>query len=493
MRNALRLLNVLSIFLVAAVVAMAGAATEKGSADELATITFLSPGEASVRMEEFLENEFAEKIMADLNVEFDVSWSPWGQYWDKLTLTLAAQEPLDFYWDGFGSLAKHASRREATPLGELLKQHGQDVLRIIGRDRLTATTINDEIMAIPSQRGPISEKFYSILMRQDIMDSLGVDGIESLAELEEFAQLALARDPTLKVFSGAGHGMIKMLSREFFTDEKPTFFGPSSSFYVDELSDDSRVYSLIENREYIKFMADTNAEYVKKGWIPETLLTEPGNDGGRFFSGSFLTRAGAVTRPLEDLNGVRQAAPEAILVEYLLNPEVSRYIDRPGNELVFITPYSRHPERTMEFINWIYASPENHDFFIYGVEGKDYTVENDSLELINTDTLFYEWMWRVTDYMRFPKDLDPRAIDQMLHWDDDAQLAKLFGFTFDATDYTAEEAQIDSMWTTDVAPMINGFVKFTDERYTELLEKLRGAGVERYRAALEQQLAEFRD
>ena len=494
MRVLSRLLIVVAALLMAVAGVTVAGPSQEASADELVTISFLSPGEESVRMGDFLENEFAERMLEDLNIELDVSWSPWGQYWDKLTLTLAAQEPLDFYWDGFGSLAKHASRREATALDSLLEDHGPSVLKVIGRDRFAATTINGEIMAIPSQRGPISEKFYSILVRQDIMDTLGIDSIESLADVDDFAEQALAQDPTLKVFSAAKQGMVKMMTREFFTDEKPTIFGPVTAFYVDELTDDSRVYSTFEHREFIRFIADTNAAYVEKGWMPETVLTDPGADGGRFASGNFLTRPGAVTRPLEDLNGVRQAAPEAILLEYLPNPSIPRYIDRPGNELVFVTPYSRHPDRTMEFLNWIYTTPENHDLFIYGVEGKDYVLgDNDRLELINTDPLFHEWMWRVTEYMRFPADLDSRAIDQMLNWDNDARLSKLFGFTFDATDYTSEEAQMTTVWQTDVAPMLAGFVEFSDELYEELLGKLNDAGVKRYRAALEEQLTAYRE
>lgn len=491
MRSALRLLLASLIMLAVSAGVMASGTGEGASPDDVVTITFLSPGEESARMGEFFENEFADRIMADLNTELDVAWSPWGQYWDKLTLTLAAQEPLDFYWDVFGGLSNRTSRREAAVLDDLLAEHGQNVLNVIGPDRFAATTINGNIMAIPSQRGPISEKFYSVLVRQDIMDSVGVDSIESLADLEAFAELALAQDPTLAVFTDSGYGLVKMLSREFFTDVKPTFFDPATSFYVDEFEDGPKVHSTFENKEFVQFISETSAEYVARGWMPETVLTEPDNNLGRFSTGSFLTRIGAVTRALEDLNGVRQSAPEAVLMEYLFNPDLPRYIDRPGNELVYITPYSRNPERTMQFLDWIYASQENHDLFIYGVEGKDYVIDEDGrLEQINTDPLFYEWMWRVTDYMRFPAELDQRAIDQMLTWDEDAMLSKLFGFTFDASELKAEQAQITSVMT-EISPLMGGFEEFTDEVYDEYLQKLYDAGLERYRSSVEEQLAEY--
>ena len=78
MRVLSRLLIVVAALLMAVAGVTVAGPSQEASADELVTISFLSPGEESVRMGDFLENEFAERMLEDLNIELDVSWSPWG-------------------------------------------------------------------------------------------------------------------------------------------------------------------------------------------------------------------------------------------------------------------------------------------------------------------------------------------------------------------------------------------------------------------------------
>lgn len=51
-------------------------------------------------MSEFLDNEFAEKMAADLGLKVEVVFVPWAQYWEQKDIMLAANEPIDLYWDG---------------------------------------------------------------------------------------------------------------------------------------------------------------------------------------------------------------------------------------------------------------------------------------------------------------------------------------------------------------------------------------------------------
>lgn len=51
------------------------------------------------------------------------------------------------------------------------------------------------------------------------------------------------------------------------------------------------------------------------------------------------------------------------------------------------------------FLNWIYKSKDNYLFTLYGVKDKDYKIENGRLKLINTDTLFYEWMFSNINFL----------------------------------------------------------------------------------------------
>ena len=57
-----------------------GGNTSSGKPEE---ITILYPGEESDRMTSFLNGEFAERMLEDLNMKVNVIFVPWDQYWDK--------------------------------------------------------------------------------------------------------------------------------------------------------------------------------------------------------------------------------------------------------------------------------------------------------------------------------------------------------------------------------------------------------------------------
>ena len=42
-----------------------------------------------------------------------------------------------------------------------------------------------------------------------------------------------------------------------------------------------------------------------------------------------------------------------------------------------IAATSEDPESGLKFLNWLYASEENHDLFHYGIEGTHYTKTGD--------------------------------------------------------------------------------------------------------------------
>lgn len=166
-------------------------------------MTVLYPGDITPRMESFIAGEFNEKMREELNLTVEISYSPWGEYFNKLDLMLSSGEPIDWYWDGATSFAKHLSKKHCVELDELLTTYGQDVLRMIPEENWTATTNDGKIMAIPSQSMPQGDKFYTILARTDLMESVGVESFSTLEEFESLMEQISAANPDVTMLAGA--------------------------------------------------------------------------------------------------------------------------------------------------------------------------------------------------------------------------------------------------------------------------------------------------
>ena len=157
------------------------------AADGAGKITILYPGEETPRFKEFLENEFAEKIKADLNLEIEMIWLPWDQYWDQKEIMLSAQNPIDLYWDGLADLSTFVNKHQARPLDDLIQTYGQDMLKVIPMSWLEGGKMNGEIFGIPSAYGPSSAQFQLVCVRQDLLEGVGMTEIKTAEDLVAFA------------------------------------------------------------------------------------------------------------------------------------------------------------------------------------------------------------------------------------------------------------------------------------------------------------------
>ena len=150
-------------------------------------------------------------------------------------------------------------------------------------------------------------------------------------------------------------------------------------------------------------------------------------------------------------------------------------------------PNSKHVDRFVEFVNWVYKSKDNYNFILYGVKGKDYELDNGRLKMINTDTLFYEWMFRNVSIMDFPDYVDDDFIETFRNWDDDAVIPDYYGFVFDGTELAAEYAKISTVIAEKFQTFETGIVDF-EAKYPEAVKALKDAGIDKYVAEYQKQL-----
>ncbi|MUG65691.1 extracellular solute-binding protein [Paenibacillus campinasensis] len=474
---------VLLALLMVSVSIMAGCSGSKEGAAELETVTILYPGERSDRMNEFLQNEFAEKMAADLGLKVEVVFVPWAQYWEQKDIMLAANEPVDLYWDGLPDLSTIVNKRQAMALDALIEEHGQDMLDVLPMEQLQGATIDGKIYGIPSAYAPSSAMYQLVAVRQDILEAVGMTDVKTPEDLREFAARAKAQFPEMK---GPADIIFKPLTR-YYADEQYNWIAAEDLVVFGE--DSKKAYSYYET-EAFQEVAKFNRSMYEAGIYTEDLTIKYNERDSRMQTGLYLWVEGSLGKEMEIIDGVRANAPGADIKTYLLAEEKPRYITAAGGEVLGIPVNAPNPEGAMKLINWIYKSQDNYLFALYGVEGKDYEIVDGRIHKLTPTEFFYEWMFRNQNYQLFGPDVPQALIDQYNSWDDQALRSDSLGFRFNNENVKMIETALKEVAGKDLAAIRSGFVDY-ETAYPVAIEKLKAAGIDEYVAEIQRQLDEF--
>lgn len=474
---------ILLVLLIASVSVMAGCSGKKEGAAALETVTILYPGERSDRMNEFLNNEFAEKMAADLGLKVEVTFVPWAQYWEQKDIMLAANEPIDLYWDGLPDLSTIVNKKQAMVLDDLIQEYGQDMLKVLPMEQLQGATIDGKIHGIPSAYAPSSAMYQLVAVRQDILEAVGMTDLKTADDLKEFATKAKAKFPEMK---GPADVVFKPLTR-YFADEQYNWIAVEDLVVFGE--DSKKAYSYYET-EAFQQVAKFNRGMYDAGLYTEDLTIKYNERDSRMQTGLYLWVEGSLGKEMEIINTIKANAPDAKVKTYLLAEDKPRYVTATGGEVLGIPVNAPNPEGAMKFVNWIYKSQENYQFALYGVEGKDYEIVDGRINKLTPSEFFYEWMFRNQNYQLFGPDVAQESIDKYKSWDDQAVRSASLGFRFNNEKVKSIETALKEVVGKDLAAIRSGFVAF-ETAYPKAIQKLKKAGIDEYVAEVQRQLDEF--
>ncbi len=478
-----RTMLILLVLLMASVSVMTGCSDKKEGVAKLETVTILYPGERSDRMSEFLDNEFAEKMAADLGLKVEVTFVPWAQYWEQKDIMLAANEPIDLYWDGLPDLSTIVNKKQAMVLDDLIEEHGQDMLKVLPMEQLQGATIDGKIHGIPSAYAPSSAMYQLVAVRQDILEAVGMTDLKTADDLKEFATRAKEKFPEMK---GPADIVFKPLTR-YFTDEQYNWIAVEDLVVFGEES--KKAYSYYET-EAFQEVAKFNHSMYEAGLYTEDLTIKYNERDSRMQTGLYLWVEGSLGKEMEIVDAIKANAPDAEVKTYLLAEDKPRYVTAAGGEVLGIPVNAPNPEGAMKFVNWIYKSQENYLFALYGVEGKDYEIVDGRINKLTASEFFYEWMFRNQNYQLFGPNVAQESIDKYKSWDAQAIRSDSLGFRFNNEKVKLIETALKEVAGKDLAAIRSGFVDFETE-YPKAIEKLKAAGIDDYVAEIQRQLDEF--
>ena len=457
-------------------------------ADGLEEITILYPGEETDEMAAFLNGAFAEKVKNELNMKVNFRFLSWADYWDQKKLMLAANDPIDLYWDGLPDLSSMVNNKEAQPLDELIaKCWPESMKEILPDSQLAGGKINGVQYGIPSAYAPSSGMFQFVCLRQDLLEQVGMTEVKTADDLREFA---LRVQEQLPQFKGPADIIFKPLTRNF-AEEQYTWVASQDLVVFGEESKTAYSYA---HTQAFQDVAKFNREMFLDSLYGDEVAIKYNERDSRMQTGLYLWVEGSLGKENEIIGSVKVADPDAVLKNYLLAPEKPRYINATGGEVLCIPYSAKNPEGALKFLAWLWGSQENYLFCLYGEEGKDWKLdENGRLvtlsETARGDGYFYEWMFRNANYQVFSEGVSDEYIEMYRHWDDEAIPSAMLGFAFDNTGFEAiETACIEAYKKLD--PILYGYVDF-DTEYPKAIAELEAAGINEYVAEVNRQLQEF--
>ncbi|XID93033.1 ABC transporter substrate-binding protein [Paenibacillaceae bacterium WGS1546] len=450
---------------------------------KLEKVTMLYPGEETNRFSSFIDNELAEKLAEDIGIQLEVVFVPWSQYWEQKDIMLAANEPIDLYWDGLPDLSTIVNKKQAQPLDELVAQYGQDMVKVLPEEQLQGARIGGQLYGIPSAYAPSSAMYQLVTVRQDILEAVGMTDLNTPEDLKEFATRAKEQFPQMK---GPADIIFKPLTR-YFTEEQYNWVAVEDLVVFGE--DSKKAHSYFESKAFQE-LAKFNRSMNQAGLYSEDLTIKYNERDTRMQTGLYLWVEGSLGKEMEIANAVKANAPEAELKSYLLAADKPRYITATGGEVLGIPVTAPNPAGAMKFINWLYSSQENYLFALYGVEGQDYEIADGRINKLTPDEFFYEWMFRNQNYQLFTPDVSQESIDQYKSWDDQALISDSIGFRFNNENVKHVETALREIAGKQFAAIRSGFVDF-DAEYPKAVQALKDAGIEEYVAEVQRQLDEF--
>ncbi|OUS75866.1 hypothetical protein B1748_15680 [Paenibacillus sp. MY03] len=463
---------------------------DQASEQKLATINMVMPGDQSARMKAFLETEFAEKMKEELNLEFNINYIPWAQYYDKLNLMFSSGEALDIFWGSPSKLAEFANKKNIMAVDDILPENGPNILKHFPEENFEAVKLNGQMYALPVAKAPTAVKFHSLLVREDLLKEAGMDAITSVQDINDFAakvqQLHPEMTPIFEV------DPITPYYRAFAPpDVSLTPMGNAPQYYVNEDEPGGKVYSLFDNVDIVKQISEMRADWRSKGYIKDNQLTNAGNGLSEFNSGNYAMTTGAAgDRAVNFIGSLTKNVPTGELNEYLLNPEKPRYKQMVVTDVFYVAAQSKHADRAVQFLNWVYENQSNYDFMINGVKDKDFKEVGDKIEKINNDELWPAWMLYNKTYAKFSTIIPDKTANSYRNWDEGAVLSKTAGFVFDNASVKDEEAKVKQVTVEKIYPILWGFLDY-EENFPAAQKALKDAGVDKILKEYEKQLSEY--
>lgn len=435
-----------------------------------------------------------EKLQADgVNVEVSVTRAPWDNYAEKLNLMLTTGEEFELLhiMQDVKNLSSIAGMGAVIPLDEYLEKYPDLVAKFTDAEWLGAV-YNGDHYAVPCAWRSFDNLMSYLTVRTDVMKAVGYeefpsDSVEKVIDLMKKSQDYILEETGLKAYNWfhQNQDTAHWLHRTY--DTYP--FYVENSLGVVLARQDGTIDSYYESEEFKKD-ANTYYEMYQAGLVNPDILNidhDAMYDDSKL--GAFLPSQ-TFDPSLEKTIPQNNAEMDYVTCDWVeMNPEKPEMIMTFVQNLNAISSTAENPESGLKFLNWLYASQENHDLFHYGTEGTYFTAVGDNMlsysdEMKNDNgAALYAldtWMTGYAPFMRYDEAVATDGyISNLTYKAENYVISPIAGFLFDSSNVTSELTNLQTEIMASIYPIKVGMIPY-EENIGPAIEKLKAAGLDKY-------------
>jgi putative aldouronate transport system substrate-binding protein len=448
-----------------------------------------------------------QKLKGDLNASVEINYIGWSELNSKYPLVLAAGEGVDWIytadWCQYAQQAARGAFKEITL--DMVQKYMPRHFAAVPKHAWDQVKVNGKIFMIPTSTP--DRKVPIFLVRGDLRKKYGLPPIKKFSEIEGYLAAVKKNEPDLipmNLDNGYDLGQpFGALLNEHVPANTPVQISNNAngSPFFGEYEDAKRpVHSVLEEpyASGFKKAAATMKAWYDKGYINKNPFANQVLSRDSFAQGKSAVAFANSQNVQETLAKAAQAGFEVEIV-----PVLSRTGTYPAdpftNNAVAVAASSKNPEKTMQFLDLIMEDPA-YDYLVYfGVEGKNYVIQDGKVALPPGVT---------ADKNTYPPDAagfwftNKDVFKPLATWSPDYVALRgkvksmLFnstftGFTFSPDTVKTEVANLAQGWTQYANPMYVGAVPSVEDSFGKLSQKLKAAKIEKVTQDIKRQVSEF--
>lgn len=346
-----------------------------------------------------------EKLLEDgVNIEVSMTRIPWDAYAEKLNLMLTTGEEFELLhvMQDVKNLSSIAGMGAIISIDELMEKY-PDLYNKFTETEWLGTLYNGEKYAVPCYWRTFDNVMSYMTYRSDVAEAVGYDEFpettEEIIDLMKKSQDYIVEETGAKAYSWMHQNQdtAHWLHRSY--DTYP--FYVENSLGIVLIRQDGTVDSFYESEEF-KQDADTYYEMYQAGLIDPDILNRDSQKkyddakfGAMLPSQTFDPNQGVTMQE----NGVEGAEVKWVRSFSEDTPDmIYTYVQN----LNAISATAEDPESGLKFLNWLYASEENHNLYHYGIEGT-----HEKLKAAGLDTYLEEYRTQFAAYL----EANPSALE----------------------------------------------------------------------------------
>ncbi|MDR1531719.1 MAG: extracellular solute-binding protein [Clostridiales bacterium] len=481
---------------------MAGCGTASESTDAAAPsasvhpMRFVTPGTTAPEQDAGVK-AVNEKLAADgVDIEFTPIRIPWDAYDQKLNLMLSSGDEFELLhvMQDVKNISSLASRDALLPVDEYLDKYPGLVAKF-NDDEWRAGVYQGKTFAVPCSWRSFDNALGYMTVRTDTMkkftDTFPGNDVDAIIDLMKKMQADIETEVGKKPFHWP-HQLA--MAPGWLHRTYDTFpFYVENSIGIVLTRQDGTVDSYYESEEFKKDAQTYRTLYTSGLIHPDILNATHQQKYDEIKIGAALP---SETFGYGDLVALRENIPEADLEVFFTAPEKPHMIYTLSQNLNAISATAEDPESGLKFLNWLYASKENHDLFHYGIPEVHYTASADNRiqrvkdEANNNLYEFDTWMTGYLPFLRYDETMPEKGIEFDQFKADNKVVSPAAPFLFDASNVEAELTAIQTEIIASIYPIKFGLVDY-DASIDAAISRLKAAGIDRYLEEYKAQFAEF--